>query len=48
MDTGGYFPVGKEAGHEANYSSPSNTKVKKMWIYKSTPPYTFITLCLIS
>jgi hypothetical protein len=34
---------GREAGH-----SPTTTKVKKTWIFISTPPYVFMAQCLIS
>jgi hypothetical protein len=30
------------------YSPPTSAKVKKMWIYTSTPPYAFMAYCLIS
>jgi hypothetical protein len=29
-------------GHEADHSPPLSAKVKKMWTYTSTPPYTFM------
>jgi hypothetical protein len=32
----------KQLGHEADYLSPTSTEAKKMWIYTSTPPYTFM------
>jgi hypothetical protein len=35
----GLFPRGKAAGSEADHSPPASAKVKKMWIYTSTPPY---------
>jgi hypothetical protein len=28
-------------GREADHSPAANAKVKKMWIYTSTPPYVF-------
>jgi hypothetical protein len=38
----GIFPWGvKRQGREAD-QPPSNTEVKKTWIYTSTPPYVFI------
>jgi hypothetical protein len=33
----------KRPGHEADHSPPASAQVKKMWIYTSTPPYTFMT-----
>jgi hypothetical protein len=29
-------------GHDADHSPPASAKVKKMWIYTSTPPYAFM------
>jgi hypothetical protein len=37
----------RHPGREANYSPPGSAKVKKMWIYISTPPYIFIAQCLV-
>jgi hypothetical protein len=34
----------KQQGREADHSPPTNAKVKKMWIYTSTPPYAFMVL----
>jgi hypothetical protein len=31
----------KRQGREADHSPPASAEVKKMWIYTSTPPYTF-------
>jgi hypothetical protein len=31
----------KRLGREADHSSPPSDKVKKTWIYTSTPPYAF-------
>jgi hypothetical protein len=28
--------------HEADHSLPTSAEVKKIWIYTSTPPYTFM------
>jgi hypothetical protein len=42
--TGGYFPGGKRPGREADHSS---AKVKKTWIYASTPPYAFMAWCWV-
>jgi hypothetical protein len=35
-------PEVKQLGHEADHSPPASAKVKKMWIYKSTPSYVFM------
>jgi hypothetical protein len=32
----------KRPGREADHSPPTTAEVKKMWIYKSTPPYVFM------
>jgi hypothetical protein len=32
----------KWLGREADHSHPTSAEVKKMWIYISTPPYTFM------
>jgi hypothetical protein len=42
------FPWVKRSGREAYHSSPTSAEAKKMWIYTSTPPYAFMTQCLIS
>jgi hypothetical protein len=45
MGTGGSFPGVKWPGHEADHSPPNNAevqKIKKMWIYISTPQYVFM------
>jgi hypothetical protein len=31
----------KRPGGEADHSTPASAEVKQMWIYTSTPPYTF-------
>jgi hypothetical protein len=31
-----------------NVSTPASAEVKKIWIYTSTLPYTFMAYCLIS
>jgi hypothetical protein len=41
MGTGGSFLV-KRPGHEADDSHPASAEVKKVWIYTSTTPYTFM------
>jgi hypothetical protein len=33
----------KRLGRESDHSPPTSAEVKKMWIYTSTPPYTFIS-----
>jgi hypothetical protein len=42
------FAGGKAAGREADHSPPTSAEVKNTWIYAATPPYTFMTYCLIS
>jgi hypothetical protein len=32
----------KQQGREADHSPPTSSEVKKMWIYTSTPQYTFM------
>jgi hypothetical protein len=32
----------KFLGREVDHSPPTSAKVKKMWIYTSTPPYAFM------
>jgi hypothetical protein len=45
----GLLPRGnKRPGREAGRSPPTNAEVKKTWVYTSTSPYTFMTLCLLS
>jgi hypothetical protein len=41
-------PGVKRQGRKADHSPPTSAKVKKMWIYTSTPPYAFMAYCLIS
>jgi hypothetical protein len=36
------LPGVKRPGRETNHSPPAPAKVKKMWIYTSTPTYTFM------
>jgi hypothetical protein len=43
MGTRGSFPGVKQQGREADHSPPAGAEVKKLWIYKSTPPYAFMT-----
>jgi hypothetical protein len=45
---GDLSPGVKQPGREADHSSPTSTKVKKTWVYTSTPTYVFIAQCLIS
>jgi hypothetical protein len=42
MGTGGSFPGVKRQGREADHSHPTSVEVKKMWIYRSTPPCVFM------
>jgi hypothetical protein len=35
-------PGVKRPGNEADHSSPASVKVREMWIYTSTPSYTFM------
>jgi hypothetical protein len=45
----GVLPPGaKRPRREADHSPPTSVEVKKMWVYTSTPPYVFMTYCLIS
>jgi hypothetical protein len=39
---GALSPGIKWQGREADHSPPASAKVKKMWIYTSTPPYAFM------
>jgi hypothetical protein len=34
----------KWPGCEADYSPPTSAKVKKTWVYTSTPPYAFMAV----
>jgi len=45
MSTRVFFFLVKLLGHAADYSPPSSAAVKNIWT--STPPYIFITWCLI-
>jgi hypothetical protein len=39
----GLFPRGvKRPRRETTHSPPTSVEAKKMWVYTSTPPYTFI------
>jgi hypothetical protein len=42
MGTEDSFQGVKRPGREADHSHPTSAEVKKMWIYTSTPPYTFM------
>jgi hypothetical protein len=33
---------------EADHSPLASAEVKKIWIYTSTPPYAFMSYCLIN
>jgi hypothetical protein len=35
-------PGAERPGREPNHSPPASAEVKKMWIYKSTSPYSFM------
>jgi hypothetical protein len=48
MGTGALPPVVKRPGREVDHSPPASAEAKKMWIYTSIPPYTFMVYCLIS
>jgi hypothetical protein len=39
---GALSPGIKRQRREADYSPPTSAEVKEMWIYTSTPPYTFM------
>jgi hypothetical protein len=39
---GALSPGVKRPGREVDYSPPASAKVKKMWLYTSTPPYVFM------
>jgi hypothetical protein len=45
---GAPFPRVKQPEREADHSTPTSAKVKKIWVYTSTPPYVFMAHCLIS
>jgi hypothetical protein len=42
MGTEGYFLGVKRAGREDDHLTPTSAKVKKTWIYTSTPAYVFM------
>jgi hypothetical protein len=42
MGNGGCFLGLKRQGLEADHSPPTIAEIKKIWIYISTPPYTFM------
>jgi hypothetical protein len=41
------FPAVKRSGREADHSPPSGAEIKNAWRYTTTPPYVFMTWCLI-
>jgi hypothetical protein len=44
-----FFSLGvKWTGQETYHLPPTSAKVKKTWIYTSTPPYIFMAKCLVS
>jgi hypothetical protein len=45
---GALSPEVKRQGRDADHSPPPSAEVKKMWIYISSSPFTFMTYCLIS
>jgi hypothetical protein len=45
---GALSPGEKLQGREADHSPPASAEIKRMWIYTSTPPYAFMTWCLIT
>jgi hypothetical protein len=49
MGTRVSFPGVKQPGHKADHSPPFGAEVTNIWIYTSTPPfsYVFMTWCLI-
>jgi hypothetical protein len=42
MGIGAYFPEDKGGRSEGGYTLPTSGKVKKVWVYASTPPYVFM------
>jgi hypothetical protein len=40
--TGALSPGVQQLGRQADHSPPTSAKVKKTWIYTSTPPYVFM------
>jgi len=44
---GALSPGVKQLKHEAEHLPISSAEVKNAWSYTSTPPYTFMTWCLI-
>jgi hypothetical protein len=40
---GALFPGVKRPGREADYSHPTNSEVKKTWLYTSNPPYALMS-----
>jgi hypothetical protein len=45
---GASSPKVKPPGREADHSPPTNPEVKGTWVYTATPPYIFMTWCLIN
>jgi hypothetical protein len=45
--TGGAFLEVRRPERETNHSLPSSVEVKNTWNYTSTPPYAFMSLCLV-
>jgi hypothetical protein len=46
MGTGDLSPEVKRPGREADHSPPTSAEVKKMWLYRSTPPYAFMAFII--
>jgi hypothetical protein len=44
---GALSPEVKRPGHETDHSPPTSAEVKKVWIYTSISPYTFM-MCLFN
>jgi hypothetical protein len=45
---GDLSPGVNRPGREADHSPPTSAEVKNKWIYTSTPPYAFMSWCLIN
>jgi hypothetical protein len=47
IGVGGPFLRAKRPGREADHSSQAGVEVINMWSYKSTPPYFFMSWCVV-
>jgi hypothetical protein len=47
MGTGAVSPGVKRPWHEADQSTPTSAKFKKVWIYTCTPPYAFMAQYIV-